>query len=139
MSRPVSFIAALSLAVLAAFLLSCGTSDPNYARVLTSITVTPATADAQNFPEGQVIFTAAGTFNVAPSPGPVSSASPYFGQFVVNNPVTGAIANIVTTGNSTATVQCVAGATGTVEINMSADANNETTTVIGGYALLTCP
>jgi hypothetical protein len=120
-------------------LLSCSTSDLNYARVLTSIAVTPATADAQNFPNGQVLFTAAGTFNVAPSPGPVSSGSPYFGQFVVNNPATGAIANIVSTGNSTVTVQCVAGATGTVEINMSAYANNDTTTVIGGNAQLTCP
>jgi hypothetical protein len=137
--RPASFIPAILFAALVACLLSCATSDPNYARVLTSITVTPATADAQNFPNGQVVFTAAGTFNVAPSPGPVSSASPYFGQFVVNNPATGAIANIVSTGNSTVTVQCVAGAIGAVEIDMNAYANNDTTTVIGGYAQLTCP
>jgi hypothetical protein len=139
MSRKISFIGTFWLAALAACLPSCSTSDPNYARVLTSITVTPATADAQNFPDGQVVFTAAGTFNVAPSPGPVSSNPPYSGQFVVNNPATGAIANIVSTGNSTATVECVAGVSGTVEIDMSAYANNDTTTVIGGYAQLTCP
>jgi hypothetical protein len=139
MSRQAYFTVAFLLVALAACLLSCSTSDPNYARVLTYITVTPATADAQDFPNGQVVFTAAGTFNVAPSPGPVSSASPYFGQFVVDNPVTGELATIVSMGNSTATVQCVAGVSGTVSVTMSAFANNTTTDVISGNAQLTCP
>ncbi len=41
---------------------SCGSS-----RELNSISVSPATADAQKFPNGQVQFTATGTFNMAPT------------------------------------------------------------------------
>jgi hypothetical protein len=47
----------------------CGGSamtNSNSTRQLQSLTVTPASADAQNFPNGQVRFTAMGTFNMAP-------------------------------------------------------------------------
>ena len=53
-------------ALVAAFFLmtaSCGTT-----RQLTSITVSPASADARNSPNGQVQFTAAGAFSEPPSP-----------------------------------------------------------------------
>jgi hypothetical protein len=138
-SRQLSVIVAVSLTALAGCLLSCATGNPNLARILTSITVTPATANAEDFPNGQVVFTAAGTFNVSPTPAPVSSNPPYAGQFVVDNPVTGPIANVIATGNGTATVQCVAGTTGTVDITMSAFANNGTSIIVTGSAALTCP
>lgn len=48
-----------------AITLACGHS-PN--RMLQSVTLNPATADAQNFPEGLVQFTATGTYTKAPSP-----------------------------------------------------------------------
>jgi hypothetical protein len=51
----------LVFAVLAAA--GCGTS-----RQLQSVTLSPASADAQNFAQGQVQFTATGTFNQKPSP-----------------------------------------------------------------------
>jgi hypothetical protein len=135
MSRQFSLIIVLSLT----YLLSCATSNPNLARVLISINVTPATANAKDFPNGQVVFTATGAFNVAPTPAPVSSDPPYSGQFVVDNPVTGPIANVIATGNGTATVQCVAGVTATVDVTMSALANNGTTATVSGNAVLTCP
>jgi len=43
--------------------LGCGSS-----RNLQSVAISPATANAQNFPNGQVAFTATGTFNKPPSP-----------------------------------------------------------------------
>jgi hypothetical protein len=45
--------------------MACGTSMP---RKLVSVTVTPAVADAQSFPGGQVQFVATGIFNKPPSP-----------------------------------------------------------------------
>ncbi|HEV2468446.1 MAG TPA: hypothetical protein VGS78_04580 [Candidatus Sulfotelmatobacter sp.] len=49
-------------------LLGCGSS-----RQLKSITVSPATADAKSFPNGQVPFTATGTYSKPPSPSPLTS------------------------------------------------------------------
>jgi hypothetical protein len=43
-----------------------GGSMMNNGRMLQSLAVTPASADAQNFPGGKVQFTATGTFNMAP-------------------------------------------------------------------------
>lgn len=120
---------------------SCGTTTiPNAGRVLLAISVTPATADAQNSPNGQVVFTATGTYSVAPSPAPVTFAAPYTGGFVVepdsSNQV---IASIVSTGTGTATVQCAAGMAGTVEVGATAAANNGTAITVSGIAQITCP
>jgi len=46
----------------------CGSS-----RTLQSVSVMPAVADAQNFPNGQVNFTATGTFSKPPSPQKLTS------------------------------------------------------------------
>ena len=127
-----------ALVVLSGFALSCATSNPNTGRVLTSIQVTPATADAQNS-NGQVLFTATGNFNLPPSPAPVTFAAPYVGSFVVDNPTSGAIATIVSTGTGTVTVQCVSGASGTVAVVASAASNNALGDVVSGSGQLTCP
>jgi len=135
----VSVLAAAVLMVAGIGLISCGASaNPDIGRVLTGISVTPQAADAQNSPNGQVVFTATGTFSLPPTPAPVSFVSPYTGQFFVDNSGN-VIANVVTTGSGTVTVQCAAGATGTVAIVASASANNGTTTVVSGSAQLTCP
>jgi hypothetical protein len=141
MSRQFSLIASISLMALAIFLLSCASSNPNLGRVLVSIAVTPAVADAQNSPDGQVTFTATGTFNLPPSPAPLSPAAPYNASFVVANPVSppAIIANVVSTGNSTVTVQCASGASGNVPIVASASANNPTGDIVSGSATLVCP
>lgn len=46
--------------------LGCGGSPQQVPHQLDSVTVAPATADARNYPKGQVQFTAAGNFNSAP-------------------------------------------------------------------------
>lgn len=125
--------------MLSAGLLSCGTANPNIGRVLTSIQVTPATADAKNFTNGQVVFSATGQFSLPPTPAPVTSAPPYSGQFVVDNPTTGQIANVISTGAGTVTVQCVSGASGTVAVVASAASNNYNGDIVSGSAQLTCP
>jgi hypothetical protein len=142
MPRCVSNIAALYIAallLLAAGLISCGSSDPNLGRVLTSITVTPETADAHSSANGQVVFTATGTYSLPPFSAPVTFTAPYSGQFVVDNPATGTIATLVSSGAGTVTVECAAGASGSVAVVASAAANNGTTTVVSGSGQLTCP
>jgi hypothetical protein len=43
-------------------------------RLLQSISVTPAIADAQSFPNGQVQFTAVGNYSQPPSPSPITQS-----------------------------------------------------------------
>ena len=49
----------------------CGNGSP---RLLESISVTPASADAQSFPNGQVQFAAVGTYSQPPSPAPITQS-----------------------------------------------------------------
>jgi hypothetical protein len=125
--------------LLAPGLISCGSSNPNIGRVLTSIAITPQKADALNSASGQVVFTATGTFSLPPLTAPLNFTPPYAGQFVVNNPAGTIIAAVVATGTGTITVQCASGAAGTVFVTASAFANNGTPSVITGSAQLTCP
>jgi hypothetical protein len=137
---PLLVLAALGSVLLAMAMTSCGSTIPNAGRVLLSIVVTPATADAQNSPNGQVVFTATGTFSVAPSPAPVTFVAPYTGGFTIApNSSDQVIATIASTGTGTATVQCVTGMSGTVEVGATASANNDTSTTVSGIAQITCP
>ena len=141
MTNRKALVAATILALLASLLLACASSNPNTFRYLISIAVTPTTADANKYPNGEVEFTATGTFSQPPITSPVTSAAPYSGQFSVVNPITPpvTVANIVSTGTGTVTVQCAPGASGTVPISITANANNGTPTIVSGGALLTCP
>jgi len=140
MHRSTITIAVSTLLLVVLGMTSCGSSaNPNLGRVLTGITVTPATADAQSFANGQVVFTATGTFSLPPTPAPVPFLAPYAGQFVVDNPSNSTIATVVGQGNGTVTVQCAAGAAGTVFVVASASANNGSTIVVSGSGQLTCP
>jgi hypothetical protein len=140
MFRRSPLLAALGAAFLAIAMTSCGSPTiPNAGRVLLAIAVTPAQADAQKL-GGQVVFTANGTFSVAPSPAPVTFVAPYTGGFAVaTNSSNQEIATIVSTGPGTATVQCVAGMSGTVEVGATASANNGTSTSVSGSAQISCP
>ena len=129
----------LAMMLLAPLLISCGSVDPNVGRVLTSIAVTPTNADASQYPNGQVTFTATGSFSIAPLSGPVTFKSPYTGEFFVANPASGQVATVVTTGTGTVTVQCVSGVSASVFIVASASSNNEISTVVTGQGLLNCP
>jgi hypothetical protein len=119
----------------------CGGSM-NSSRQLQSLTVTPASADAQSFPGGKVQFTAMGTFNMAPmavmSP-PVrwSIGSPFASQ-----PVSMPAATVDTNGLA----QCN-GFVGTAIVEATAPTEPEIpllqmtsmTITVSGTAQLICP
>jgi len=116
----------------------CGTANPS--RVLQSITVTPAIADAQNFPNGQVQFTATGIFSQPPSPAPVTFVAPYPGSWLISDPN---VAGVSQSG----VAQCRTGASGLVTITAIASANSCPpssnmgcmSVAVSGLAKLSCP
>jgi len=128
------FVAALALETL-----GCGSSNMNSNRVLQSMAITPANADAQNFPNGQVQFTATGTFNKAPSPAQVTFQPPYTGTWSLM----GASAANIATISQAGLAQCIAGAAGTVTVSAVASSNSATgpamSTAVTGSTTLTCP
>ena len=134
--RPVLAILGIALA---SPHVACNSVNPNSGRVLTAIAVSPTNADAVNYANGQVTFTATGQFSLPPLSGPVIFQSPYSGSFSVANPSNQTVANIVATGPGTVTVQCVSNVTGSVEVIASAAANNGTQTVVTAQGTLTCP
>jgi hypothetical protein len=95
-----------TLALTAVLLLACGSS--NNSHVPQSVSVTPATANAQDFPSGQVPFTATAYYNTMPSP--ITPATATWGACYQNIP-TDAV-SVATTGLA----QCMSGATGTYTI-----------------------
>ena len=68
MTRCGSALATLSVLLAVILNPGCGSS-----RQLQSVSLSPATADAQNYSNGQVRFTATGTFSKPPSPSPLTS------------------------------------------------------------------
>jgi hypothetical protein len=62
-------VALALVTVVMLILAGCGNSK------LTSVTIAPATADAQNFPNGQVQFTAMGTFSDSSKPVPLTTVT----------------------------------------------------------------
>lgn len=127
MARMSVLLAAALLAGIELLAAGCGSSN----RVIQSVTVTPATADAQNFPNGQVQFTASGTYSQPPSPVALSQAGWSLSE--------GGIATL--TGNGLA--QCVPGATGTVTVKAGVSGpcsgTGCTAVQIVGTAQLSCP
>ena len=120
-----------------------GASDPSANRVLQSIAITPSTADARMFPNGQVQFTATGSFTKAPSPAPVPFAEPYTGGWSISDPSDG-INQSIATISPAGLAQCIPGASGTVMV--TARASNGachgaqcTSVAVTGNATLTCP
>ncbi len=130
-------LAALALAFIAVLMISCGSPNPNFGRILLSISVT---ADPQKSQNGQVVFTATGSFSQSPFSALVPSTPPYSGKFFVDTTATNqVIATIVSSSSGTATVQCISGMSGTVAVGNIASANNGTSTTVTGFAQITCP
>ena len=82
--------------------LACGTSSSP--RLLQSVTVSPATADALNYPNGQVQFTATGFYSREPSP--VTPLSGTWGACYQGASTAGV------TVNQNGVAQCAVGAAG---------------------------
>jgi hypothetical protein len=129
-----------SLLLIAAITLSCGLSNP---RMLETVSVTPATADAQDFPNG-VPFIATGYYTQTPSP--VSPETATWGACYQGGATTGI--SISAAG----VARCAAGASGVYTVWASVPnpaykgACPQIETACGlscpnvvGMALLTCP
>jgi|SRR5579863_671604 len=145
MARLLSFSALTILLTAAIVLLGCGSS-----RQLQSVTISPATADAKNFPGGQVPFTATGTFSKPPSPTQLTSQDVvwcYAGQSDIANPTAGMCAGNIAqyaSVDQNGVAQCVPQFQGTVIIlagtgGPSGNPDGGTPLKIFGSAQLTCP
>jgi len=143
----ISFFWLLLLA--AAVTLACGTSSshisPNCSSSATatnatgfpqSVGVCPTTADAKDFPDGQVQFIATAYYTNQP---PVTPLSAFWGACYENAPTT----DVTLTNKGLA--QCVSGASGTYTVFASVPTTCNVITACGGgcqvsgYAKLTCP
>ena len=100
---PQLFFSLLILA--AAITLACGSSS----HIPKSVTVSPATADAKDFPNGLVQFTATTVYNTKPSPVTHATAS-----WVACTQ--SATTNLVSV-SSTGVAQCTSGASGTFTVS----------------------
>ena len=141
---PLTVWVLLLLALLAT--LSCGNSN----RKLESVTLDPPAADARNFPNGRVQFSATGTFNQPPSPAPLTSNDVAWCVGEVTsamNPTAGmCVGNVVpfATVDQNGLAQCSPLSQGTVYIlagtpgeMMMADQGSQLK--VFGSAQLTCP
>jgi hypothetical protein len=132
---PTTSVLFFLLAVISIATIGCGSMNSTSNRVLQSMTLSPANADAQST-QGKVQFTATGTFSKAPSPATVPFVSPYTGTWATSDTN---IATITQAGLA----QCVSGAAGTVTITAIASTNSATgpqmSTAVHSSAKLTCP
>lgn len=99
------------LLILAAVIaLACGSpaAPGNTTGILESVSISPATADAQNYPFGLVQFTATGYYSAPPSP--VTPLTATWGACYQGNPTSG----VSVTKNGVA--QCASGASGTYTV-----------------------
>jgi hypothetical protein len=128
-----------ALAAGAVLALSCGSSTAisGLIRQPQSITLSPATADAQNYPNGQVQFIVTAHYNTAPDT--ITPASATWGACYQNAPSTA-----VSVSNE-GLAQCANGASGRYTIFAFDMTNCNVITACGGgctvvgTAQLTCP
>jgi len=112
-------------------------------RQLESVTLSPATADAQNFANGQVPFSAAGKFSKPPSPQPLTGNDVTWCVGSSSGDCAGNI-NPGATIDPNGLAQCVPGFSGTATI-LAGKAMPVMTPDVGsrmsifGAAQLTCP
>lgn len=122
------FIAPLVIAAMSFLITGCGSGGP---RRLQSVSVSPASADAMEFPNGRVQFTAMGIYSQPPSP----SAIPQSGWSLSE----GNIATISQNGIA----QCNPGGSGVVTVKASTagpcSGTGCTSALLSGTAQLTCP
>jgi len=127
--------------------MSCGSN-----RQLQTVALQPATADAKDFPNGQVPFLATGTFSKPPSPVPLTSKDVtwcYGGPANVANPTAGICAGNIApavTVDANGLAQCAANAQGTFFVlagktstNLMGNPDAGPQFTIFGSAQLTCP
>jgi len=116
--------AIVPLALVAGILGMTGCGSSSNTRMLVSLSATPATADAQNYPNGQVQFVATGTYNKPPI-----KVTP---QLVTSWQI---IPNTMATITQNGLAECVAGQTGTGSVAIAVAGDGPLSTV----AHLICP
>jgi hypothetical protein len=130
-------VACLTGLSLVLVLASCGSGSSMGSSQLQSITVNPPTADAQNYPNGEVPFEATGNY-INPS----RKVTPQAASWVAcsqNAPTSDASVN------SSGVAACASGAKGTYSVNAYVMTNCNLITACGGgctvvgSAQLTCP
>lgn len=123
-------LAVLPPALIVAILVLANGCGSGAARQLKSISVTPASADAQTFPNGQVQFTALGNYTEPPSQSEITAS---WSVMETN------LATISQSGVG----QCVAGASGLATVKASTPApcsgTGCTAALLSATAQLTCP
>src|SRR6266496_5576027 len=132
MSSRITLVGAVAVLVIIG--LGCGSH-------LSSISLSPAVADAQNFPNGQVQFTATGTSSDSSKPAPVTNLTWCVGT--TNGDCNGNIASVASVSSS-GVAQCLPGASGSATV--LAGSGGHPTNPDGGFPLsvfgsaqLTCP
>jgi hypothetical protein len=127
MGRLIPLLTTVHLIGMSLFASGCGNGSP---RLLQSISVSPASADAQSFPSGQVQFTVLGTYSQPPSPSPTTAS-----QWLLVGP------NIATISQS-GVAQCTSGASGVVTVKAFTPApcsgTGCTAAMLSGTAQLSC-
>ena len=116
--------AIVRLALVAGILGMTGCGSSSNSRMLVKLSATPATADAQNYPNGLVQFVATGTYNTPPfqvTPQPVTRWQ--------------IIPNTMATITQHGLAECVAGQTGTASVAIAVAGDGPLSTV----AHLSCP
>jgi hypothetical protein len=141
MSRSPALVVPAAVVLLGLGALGCGGSM-NSARQMQSLTVTPASADAQAFPGGKVQFTATATFNMAPttvmsSPVLWSIGSP-FAPPPMNSPAASVDVNGVAQCNGFVG-NAIVEATAPTEPEIPLLQMSSTTPMVSGTAQLICP
>jgi hypothetical protein len=137
MTRLHPLTGATFLLLVALTFLACGSN-----RKLESVTLSPTSADAKNFPNGQVPFTATGMYSKPPSPVPLTSKDVFW--CVGSN---GACDGNVNTGASLTqdgVAQCNQNFVGTVTVLAGTsmppmNPDKGPNLIIFGSAQLTCP
>jgi hypothetical protein len=142
------------LLLLAAWLaLACG-SSPSGPHLIQSLTLSPTSVDAQNFPSGKVAFVPTGHYNTAPlTVTPIQASWGAESEILWNGTINYGDANGAVTVDANGTAQCANGASGTYAVVAWAiqDPNLKGTcgsgnsigepgcNVVQGIAQLTCP
>jgi len=139
MKRSGSLLTFVALLAAALIMSACGSG-----RRLQAVTLSPAAADAKNFSNGQVSFTATGAYNKPPSPVTLTSSDVVW----CVGDSTGACAGNINPGailDQKGTAQCNPFFTGTVTIlagtspKASPNPDGGSQLKIFGSAQLTCP
>lgn len=113
MSRLGYLVSIVFLGLAGCMFLACGGSPGQ----IQSITLSPPSADAQNYPNGKVPFVATGHYNAAPTTvTPLQASWGVASEQLVNGVETFGFANGALSVDTNGVAQCTAGASGTYAV-----------------------